>query len=31
MLEVVYRLGIGNVIAAVAGFTTLLIAYFLAG
>jgi ABC-type transport system involved in cytochrome c biogenesis permease subunit len=31
VLETVYRLGIGNVIAAVAGFTTLLIANFLAG
>lgn len=31
VLEAVYRLGIGNVIAAVAGFTTLLIANFLAG
>ncbi|MEX0677961.1 MAG: cytochrome c biogenesis protein CcsA [Pirellulales bacterium] len=30
-LETVYRLGIGNVIAAIAGFTTLLIANFLAG
>jgi len=31
ILERVYQLGIGNVIAAVAGFTTLLIANFLAG
>jgi ABC-type transport system involved in cytochrome c biogenesis permease subunit len=31
ILELVYRLGIGNVIASVAGFTTLLIANFLAG
>ena len=31
ILEMVYRLGIGNVIAAFAGFTTLLIANFLAG
>ena len=31
MLEMIYRLGIGNVIAAVAGFATLLIANFLAG
>lgn len=31
VLEVVYRLGVGNVIASVAGFTTLLIANFLAG
>ncbi len=31
ILEMVYRLGIGNVIASVAGFTTLLIANFLAG
>ena len=31
VLEVIYRLGIGNVIAAVAGFATLLIANFLAG
>jgi ABC-type transport system involved in cytochrome c biogenesis permease subunit len=31
VLEMVYRLGIGNVIASVAGFTTLLIANFLAG
>ena len=30
-LEVVYRLGIGNVIAATGGFATLLIAHFLAG
>ena len=31
LLEVVYRLGIGNIIAGVAGFTTLLIADRLAG
>ncbi len=31
VFEMIYRLGIGNVIAAVAGFTTLLIANFLAG
>jgi ABC-type transport system involved in cytochrome c biogenesis permease subunit len=31
VLEMVYRLGVGNVIASVAGFTTLLIANFLAG
>jgi ABC-type transport system involved in cytochrome c biogenesis permease subunit len=31
VLEMVYRLGIGTVIASVAGFTTLLIANFLAG
>ncbi|HEV3136463.1 MAG TPA: cytochrome c biogenesis protein CcsA, partial [Pirellulales bacterium] len=31
ILEMVYRLGIGSVIAAVAGFSTLLIANFLAG
>lgn len=31
ILEMVYRLGIGNVIAAVAGFSTLVIAHFLAG
>ncbi|HTU23967.1 MAG TPA: cytochrome c biogenesis protein CcsA, partial [Pirellulales bacterium] len=30
-LEVIYRLGIGNLIASVAGFATLLIAHFLAG
>ena len=29
VLEVLYRLGIGNVIAAVGGFSTLLIAHFL--
>lgn len=31
VFERVYRLGIGNIIAAVAGFATLLIAHFLAG
>ncbi len=31
VFERVYRLGVGNVIAAVAGFATLLIAHFLAG
>jgi ABC-type transport system involved in cytochrome c biogenesis permease subunit len=31
ILEMIYRLGIGSVIAAVAGFATLLIANFLAG
>lgn len=31
IFERVYRLGVGNVIAAVAGFATLLIAHFLAG
>jgi ABC-type transport system involved in cytochrome c biogenesis permease subunit len=31
VLESIYRLGIGNVIASIAGFTTLLIANFLAG
>ncbi|MEX2286629.1 MAG: cytochrome c biogenesis protein CcsA, partial [Planctomycetaceae bacterium] len=31
LLESVYRIGIGNVIASVAGFVTLLIAHFLAG
>ncbi len=31
ILEVIYRLGIGNIIASVAGFATLLIAHFLAG
>jgi ABC-type transport system involved in cytochrome c biogenesis permease subunit len=30
-LEVIYRLGVGNIIAAAAGFSTLLIAHFLAG
>jgi ABC-type transport system involved in cytochrome c biogenesis permease subunit len=30
IIEIVYRMGIGNVIAAVAGFSTLLIAHFLA-
>jgi ABC-type transport system involved in cytochrome c biogenesis permease subunit len=30
-LELVYRLGIGNVIASVIGFATLLVAYFLGG
>ena len=30
LLEVVYRLGVGNIVAAVAGFATLLIAHFLA-
>ncbi len=31
VLEQVYRLGIGNVVAALSGFATLLIAHFLAG
>ncbi|MFV2069175.1 MAG: cytochrome c biogenesis protein CcsA, partial [Pirellulales bacterium] len=31
ILEVLYRLGVGNIIAAVAGFLTLLIAHFLSG
>ncbi len=31
VLEAIYRLGIGNIIASVAGFSTLLIANFLAG
>jgi ABC-type transport system involved in cytochrome c biogenesis permease subunit len=31
VLEVIYRLGIGNVVAAIAGFNTLLISHFLAG
>ena len=31
ILEVVFRLGFGNAIAAVAGFSTLMIAHFLAG
>lgn len=31
ILEAIYRLGVGNLLAAVAGFTTLLIAHFLAG
>ena len=30
-LEVVYRMGVGNVIASVIGFATLLVAYFLGG
>ena len=28
-VEAIYRLGLGNIVAAVAGFATLLIAYFL--
>ncbi len=31
VLEAVYRLGIGNVVSAMTGFTTLLIAHYLAG
>jgi len=31
ILELLYRLGVGNIIAAVAGFLTLLIAHFLSG
>lgn len=31
MLERIYRLGVGNVLASIAGFATLLIAHFLAG
>ena len=31
VLELLFRIGIGNVVAAVAGFSTLLIAHFLAG
>jgi ABC-type transport system involved in cytochrome c biogenesis permease subunit len=29
VIEVIYRLGLGNIVAAVAGFATLIIAYFL--
>ncbi len=31
ILEVIYRMGIGNIVASVAGFITLVIAHFLAG